>query len=326
MSDSYKFVGVLNLFDVYPDFVFPIYKKDDKLFFHNGENNRIFNFDEVTNSVLDKIIYINNTDINIINNAKSVYYYDTSAPVYAFQKDEHEIFCSDLEDMILFLSRFVTEDIILKKQIDLFIFENIPEFKNNLLNSFELEHTNNRNSLLVNMHNAILKEVYTPIKPLASLQISPSFINKTSSLKSRNLNDCIAIIEADFKKMNEKQNQISSIALIESKLLAREIDNIGYVLNKNIEGFKNIFTYEVDFSNLKMEFDTIIKSIPFSSPLYDVCIKCQNAIINKDEEELVSLINKNIVLFYSLNNMAIQNNCLFEYIQSHLYPNAFEYQ
>ena len=69
MDSSYEFVGVVNLFDLYPDFLFPIYKNKNRFFFHNGAKNRIYNFEPVTMAIIEKmLLFIIRQKINIILN------------------------------------------------------------------------------------------------------------------------------------------------------------------------------------------------------------------------------------------------------------------
>lgn len=55
MCNKYKLVGFINLFDLVPDFVYPIYKCKGKYYFQHGENGLIQDFIMVKKSLLNKI-------------------------------------------------------------------------------------------------------------------------------------------------------------------------------------------------------------------------------------------------------------------------------
>lgn len=333
MITGYEFVGVLNLFNIYPDFLFPIYQKGKELFFHNGKKNRIYNFDCITESVRDKIIFLDSNKEKIINNSKKDYYFEHDTPVYAFQENDKKIFCADLGDMILYLTSIDTEDDILKRQIKRFISENILEYYINTLCSVSpkatffqhhcrpLIDTNNelgemmisnlagKNQIKYNILSNIVSQ-YDESEDIVNYKLIPG---EQSYMHRYGIQGDLGVC------LRERLNELSNYARLYN--ISHEMYHMDYCACR----LNNIHTISADFVKIKRDFDRIIKKISYSSSAYDVCIKCQNAIINKDENELILLINKNRQFFAMLQRSGMLEDYLEQYIQSHIYEVTFEF-
>lgn len=335
MSDCYKFVGVLNLFDIYPDFLIPIYQKEDELFFHNGDKNQIYNFDLISESVKERVIFIESKSAQFVNNSDREYFFVHDTPVYAFQKAADEIFCSDLEDMIQYLNQFITSDVILQKQIKRFIDENTFEYYIPIFyKDFPKQTSFHQFSEMHERKMEVLKsiDILPTYMPFMSPEISLFALSKIFAHNMRGnqlFNDNI-IENMELKKkygfhvdvkpymhgrlnMLNKDNQIDDICC---KL---------YHMDYNTRRVNNIFTINADFTRLKEGFDTIIKIETYDSPFYELCIKCQNAVINKDENELILLINKNYQLFLLLRKRGLLDDYVTEYVRDHINEVSFEF-
>lgn len=329
MNECYKFIGVLNLFNVYPDFLFPIYTKENKFFFHNGNKNRIYNFDMIPESVLEKIIYLDRSDVQIYNESDKEYFFVHDTPVYSFQSDNNKIFCSDLGKMIRYLSVFDTDDAILKKQIEKFISENILEYYINVLCGKFPKTTFFQHDVEIESYTAIERECYAQGNPFVIEQLTSTILhniltsagkkNELEVLPGENLYRRIGINGTLETILQNRINALSRYDRIYE--VSHEMVHMDY----NTCRLQNIFTISADFVRLKAEFDAIIKSMSYSAPFYDVLIKCQNSVINEDENELILLINKNCQLFRALREMDILDNYLFEYIKNHIYKYMFEF-
>lgn len=126
-GNSYKFVGVINFFGVYPDFIYPIFENNGKYYFQKTDNTLITSFNEIKDSL--RINMINFLDKNTTKfiNIKDEYCIGDEA-VVAFQTDTDQFLISDTSSFVSFISKFVTEDHILIEQIDTFL-DNIKRKK-----------------------------------------------------------------------------------------------------------------------------------------------------------------------------------------------------
>ena len=119
-NNCYKFVGVINFFGVCPDFVYPIFKKDDKYYFQKTNNTIITSFNEIKDNLRINMINFLDKDTTKFINIKNEYYIGNEA-VVAFQTDKNEFLISDTSSFVSFISKFVTEDHILIEEIDTFL-------------------------------------------------------------------------------------------------------------------------------------------------------------------------------------------------------------
>lgn len=297
MFASYEFVGVLNLFNLCPDFLYPVYKQNDQLYFHNGRDNVIYNFDPITKSVHDRIIFLDSGDIEIVNEANKLYC-EKYAPVYVFQESEKKIFCAQLNGMIKYLYSFDTTDTILKKQIDKFIDENSSSDDLFLDDDVRaLPSTlgiNPYESYFSNFNDLILKKLH---------EKSGIFPYEKRELQNYNI-----------FHFTEKETDNLDV-YIPNAVPWRRIKHNIFQKEANSNILYDIGDTSPDFNALKKSFDTIIKNISYNDYSYNICIKCLNAIIHKDEKELKLLIRTHHRVFIRLQNSQLLDEYLIKYIQ-----------
>lgn len=342
MDREYQFVGVINLFGLYPDFLFPVYEKGDEFFFHNGDENRIYNFDPITESVRGKIVFLQSDQVKIIDNTKKKYYHEQDPLVYAFQERPDEIFCSDLTGMLNYLISFNTDDNILQKQIRNFINENLLEY-------IKLVSRNK----FVSPKIQTCENVSVPIMPgsigaSAIYDIVPVCCSIVRNSIAKNRTDFLSWPEIRRDEIETKKNWFSrasnmildncepgidsfksgEICFVCSCMKFSDIRKCSKLFheadheNQYIAVRGNDYKHSTDFDKLKKSFDALIKRIPCTFAMYDVCIKCQNAVINENENELITIISENQQLFYMLNKGLELDDYLNEYIQSHIFKTS----
>ena len=112
----------MNFFDIVPDFVKPIFEKDNDYFFQifNKTTQKI-EFAKVKESAIPYI-----TPLSFLCISGNYFLQDTSYSValYAFQTSKRSVIICDSEGMVNFLSLYKTDDEVLKKNIKRFIEEN----------------------------------------------------------------------------------------------------------------------------------------------------------------------------------------------------------
>lgn len=340
MDREYRFVGAINLFGLYPDFLFPVYVKEGEYFFHNGDKNRIYNFDPITESVRDKIVFLQSDQVKITDYTKKKYYHEQDPLVYAFQESPNEIFCSDLTGMINYLISFTTDDEILQKQIRDFINENLLEYiKVDSRNKFVSPKIQTHANVFVPiMHSDIGASVYALFNDID--QVCYRIVGNSTA---KNRTDFLIRPKIRYDEIETKKNWFSWASDMKLDYYGPGIESLKSVdfyfadscmdfsdirkcgkfhkighKNHYMAGIGSVYKGTTDFDKLKKSFDAIIKRISYTSVMYDVCIKCQNAIINENENELISIINENQQLFYMLNKSLEPDDYLNEYVQIHI--------
>lgn len=130
---SFKLVGVLNILDILPSFVDPVFicVQDDpeepdimkkELYFQVGdeEKNKLTFFEKLKTygKAKEKVTFL-----NLNNNKKYLQKQFTihSDPLYAFQSSESEIHLGSYYEMQEFFRNFQTDDHFLKKEIQNFL-------------------------------------------------------------------------------------------------------------------------------------------------------------------------------------------------------------
>lgn len=121
---KYKLVGFMNMFDIVPDFVFPVFQCfDDSLYyFHigNEETLEITGFEPIPKRHTSRIVFLGDV-------VKSNHFSDTevsldSRPIFAFQVSDDFVQIGYYEDMRKFFETYETDNKILKEQINDFLF------------------------------------------------------------------------------------------------------------------------------------------------------------------------------------------------------------
>lgn len=120
MQSNYKLVGILNLFDIVPDFVYPIFERDSQYYFITGdqEDLKTEGFEVVKDAAVKRIIRLSDLKINEFKQRE---FSKESNPIFAFQVSETEVYFGFFEEIKEFLKDFETEDEILKVTIEDFI-------------------------------------------------------------------------------------------------------------------------------------------------------------------------------------------------------------
>ena len=121
---DYKLVGYLNLFNTVPDFVTPVYEKDNTYYFASGTYSdlKLKKFDQITQrDVIKKITFLKDIHVNSseFNNVAI-----NSQPFFAFQYSDDSVYIGSLYEMQKFLRRFKTSNDELKKDIKEFLSKN----------------------------------------------------------------------------------------------------------------------------------------------------------------------------------------------------------
>ena len=105
---EYTLVGFVNMFNVTPDFVFPVFQADNKLYFQIGKQDQLECFVPVKNTVYPMIHYIDNSEIRLTKNDK---------PIYAFQTEENNFIYGTATKLLNFFEKYHTTDDILIEEI-----------------------------------------------------------------------------------------------------------------------------------------------------------------------------------------------------------------
>jgi len=120
MQGIYKLVGILNLFNVIPDFIYLVFERNKQYYLLTGDEEtlRIKEFVPVKNSAIGRIIklsYLNTNEIQQVDFTKE------SKPIFGFQVSDTEVFLGFFEEIKEFLQNFETQDEILKEEISDFL-------------------------------------------------------------------------------------------------------------------------------------------------------------------------------------------------------------
>ena len=131
-NSSFKLIGILNMFDLVPGFVIPIFicLQDDPE--EPNEMNKPFYF-QVVDDQNDTLIYFSKLEnygelckqrVNMLASDNS--YVDTvfnlhSTPLYAFKFSEEDVHIGDYFELKDFLTVYQTEDVLLKEEIENFL-------------------------------------------------------------------------------------------------------------------------------------------------------------------------------------------------------------
>ena len=117
----YKLAGFLNMFDIIPDFVYPVFwladdTSIDRLYLQEGNKDTIMNFVPLKESVYYKVVYykeLNKIEGMTVNDGVAV----LDRAIYAFQIDSQNVICGDSEKLIQFFNNYSTNDKILLNEI-----------------------------------------------------------------------------------------------------------------------------------------------------------------------------------------------------------------
>lgn len=124
MSDEYTLVGFFNMFNIIPNFVYPVFKSNDKLYFQDGTKDSIERFVPIKDDALTNVRLFSDIE-NLICEHSSITVGINSSPIDAFQTDTHTIVCGSTSYMCSFLSSYNTSNQLLESEIKELLEENI---------------------------------------------------------------------------------------------------------------------------------------------------------------------------------------------------------
>lgn len=111
MRHEYKLIGFLNVFDIIPDFTYPIFEYNNLLYFQHGSNDKINEFIEIKDDIISKIIPLKsdkNFKIKISLDSK---------PIYAFQSEQNNMIYGTSDELCHFFESYKIPDNYLKNEI-----------------------------------------------------------------------------------------------------------------------------------------------------------------------------------------------------------------
>lgn len=123
-KETYKLVGIFNMFDIIPDFVYPVFKRKGKYFFQDANeeghtmNSPIERFVQIKESAIERIEFL--TDFVIYGN-KGTDFEVGSKIVYIFQIDKEHLQIGTEEEMIEFATTYNTDDKTVAEQLNDFL-------------------------------------------------------------------------------------------------------------------------------------------------------------------------------------------------------------
>lgn len=139
----YRLIGFLNLFDMVPDFVYPVFENDGLYYFQDEKNGKIIDFVLVKSSVYSMITKIDKCK-QILGIKKAILEIGSKS-VFAFQIEKSKVVCGEDVYMFKFFQRYIAENEFIRKEIAV--------FKEELSNSEEVNKY--REKQLVREHKSV---------------------------------------------------------------------------------------------------------------------------------------------------------------------------
>lgn len=128
MNAKYKLIGFLNMFNIIPDFVFPVFEFNGDLFFQEGENDKIKGFNPAKSDIRTRIIPVVPNSISNIG----INLFDISLdPIYAFQTEEQVVYGTSTF-LRQFFETYSPKNEVLALEIRDFL-EGLPQSKNEIV-------------------------------------------------------------------------------------------------------------------------------------------------------------------------------------------------
>ncbi len=125
---EYKLVGTLNMFDVIPEFVTPVFENEGQLFIQGNCNPLIIeNFDFLFNENMVKNVRPIVESETLIPSGKYKYE-EGDEYLYAFQRSEKEIFIGTFKELKRYFNMTEIDDDFMNIEIPYFI-KQIEEYK-----------------------------------------------------------------------------------------------------------------------------------------------------------------------------------------------------
>ena len=120
-TENYKLIGVINSYNTCPDFVRPVFKKDEKYYIMKGNLGQIDTFIEIKNEIYHRITRFEELIVSTNINLKLLYQVGDMS-VICFRLDKDNYFISDIDNFVPFIKKYQTDDEILKEEIDNFLY------------------------------------------------------------------------------------------------------------------------------------------------------------------------------------------------------------
>ena len=134
----YKLVGFINLYNIIPDFVYPVFSAHNNFYFQDGKSIFINKFYEIETDLSNKIIFFKDLFIEEPNGSTIPKTFCQNSPsVYAYQENNGKYFMGDIVSFYNYINKQSNNDFIID-----FLNENKPIY--NLANNMHIENWNCR--------------------------------------------------------------------------------------------------------------------------------------------------------------------------------------
>lgn len=134
----YKLVGFINIYNVIPDFVYPVFSAHNKFYFQDGKTIFINKFYEIETDLINKIMFFKDLFIEGLSDSTIPKTFCRNSPsVYAYQENNEKYFMGDLVSFYNYINKQSDNDLIID-----FLDENKPNYI--LANSMHIENWNCR--------------------------------------------------------------------------------------------------------------------------------------------------------------------------------------
>lgn len=151
--NRYKLVGFLNMFNIVPDFVYPIFEQSGQFYFQSGAYDKIDNFVPVKCEMYPRISHIEYKGPQMTRKGHVIT--KDSKPLYAFQIGKNNFIFGNSRQMLGFFSKYIPHNPILKEQIEDFRkeigYKSIITYKTKTpsVKGFQTYRGNIRNEILI---------------------------------------------------------------------------------------------------------------------------------------------------------------------------------
>ena len=119
MKSQYKLVGFINLFNIVPDFVLPVFENENQLYFQERKNNSILEFSEAKQTIRDRIILLDAINDNLPCSFVEI----DSSPIYAFQENSQKVIFGDADVLKNYFENYTPSNDVLNSEISDFLEE-----------------------------------------------------------------------------------------------------------------------------------------------------------------------------------------------------------
>lgn len=113
--NKYKLIGFWNMFDIIPDFVYPVFEKENVLYLQELSEDLSLRYIRLRQDIYDFVLRWEKFDGDQTLKEERII---ESEPLYAFQNSEEEIVCGIDKTLYDYLIRYDTHDSILKEEIE----------------------------------------------------------------------------------------------------------------------------------------------------------------------------------------------------------------